>query len=130
MIFIEQEQLPNPDQLSPLALAYIGDAVFELYIRLRLSSRFHTVQQLHEHAVRYVAAASQSEFLTILQPHLTEKEIQIMRRGRNAKGKVPRHVDLAAYRRSTGFEALLGYLFLAGETQRLQELLALIEPVQ
>jgi len=68
--------------------------------------------------------------LTILQPHLTEKEIQIMRRGRNAKGKVPRHVDLAAYRRSTGFEALLGYLFLAGETQRLQELLALIEPVQ
>jgi len=43
MIFIEQEQLPNPDQLSPLALAYIGDAVFELYIRLRLSSRFHTV---------------------------------------------------------------------------------------
>ncbi|HXK98314.1 MAG TPA: ribonuclease III domain-containing protein [Limnochordia bacterium] len=130
MTIDRHEQSPNLEQLPPLVLAYIGDAVFELYVRLRLSARYQTVHQLHEHAVRYVAAASQSEFLAVLQPHLTEKEAQIMRRGRNAKGKAPRHVDLAAYRRSTGFEALLGYLYLSGETQRLQELLALIEPVE
>jgi ribonuclease-3 family protein len=130
MTIYQKGQLPDPELLSPLVLAYIGDAVFELYIRLRLSSRYRTVHQLHEHAVRYVAAASQSEFLAVLQPHLTEKEALSMRRGRNAKGKVPRHVDLAAYRRSTGFEALLGYLYLTGETERLQALLDLIEPVE
>jgi len=120
----------DPNQLSPLALAYIGDAVFELYIRLRLASQIHTVQQLHEHAVRYVKAASQSEFLAVLQPHLTEEEERVMRRGRNAKGNVPRNANPLDYRRSTGFEALIGYLYLQGNTARLQQLLALLEPIE
>jgi ribonuclease-3 family protein len=125
-----QDQEFEPESLPPLVLAYIGDAVFELYVRLRLISQIQTMHQLHEHAVRYVKAASQSEFLAILQPHLTEAEDRIMRRGRNAKGNVPRYADPVDYRRSTGFEALLGYLYLSGQNQRLKELLALIEPIE
>ena len=125
-----QEQDFDPESLPPLVLAYIGDAVFELYVRLRLITQLQTMNQLHEHAVRHVKAASQSEFLAILQPHLTEDEERIMRRGRNAKETVPRRANPVEYRRSTGFEALLGYLYLTGKNQRLKELLALLEPIE
>lgn len=124
------KHVKDPHLLSPLVLAYIGDAVFELYVRARLITKVHKVQELHQHAVRYVKAASQSQFLARLQPHLSEEEMQIMRRGRNAKGSVPRNANVVEYRRSTGFETLIGYLYLIGETVRLKELLALIEPIE
>ncbi len=120
----------DPESLSPLVLAYIGDAVFEVYIRLYLAPRFAKVNQLHEHAVQYVTASRQSEFLAIWEPDLTEAEKQIVRRGRNAKGNVPRHSKPIDYRRSTGFEALVGYLYLAGNLNRLEELLGLIGSVE
>lgn len=119
-----------PNLLPPLVLAYVGDAVFELYIRLNLISNAYKPHELHQHAVQYVKAESQSQFLAIIDPHLTEEEHQIMRRGRNAKGNVPRNADVIDYRRSTGFEALVGYLYLSDQKARLAELLALLGPIK
>lgn len=118
----------EPHLLPPLVLAYVGDAVFELYVRLQLIHPNCKVQTLHRHAVRYVNASSQSDFLEILIPELTDTENQIAKRGRNAKGAVPRNADVVDYRRSTGFEALIGYLYLSQQNQRLGELLAKLGP--
>lgn len=120
----------DPNQLPPLVLAYVGDAVYELYIRLKLISKPYKPHELHQHAVRYVKAESQSKFLAKIESHLTDEELQIMRRGRNAKGNVPRNADVIDYRRSTGFEALIGYLYLSGQKSRLAELFALLGPIE
>lgn len=118
----------NPDRLSPLVLAYVGDAVYELYIRTKLAALSPKVHELHGAAVKYVQAAGQAAILHEWEPILTEEEKDVVRRGRNAKGGVPRHADALEYRYSTGFEALLGYLFLSGQKQRLKELMDRIEP--
>lgn len=118
----------NPDQLSPLVLAYVGDAVYELYIRTRLLPQISKVHDLHQAAVKYVQATAQAEQLQAWESDLTDQEKDIVRRGRNAKGGVPRHTDMVEYRYSTGFEALVGYLYLSGKSQRLGELLATIKP--
>lgn len=115
-----------PHLLPPLVLAYIGDAVFELFVRLKVADKTHKVQELHRQVVSYVKAEGQSDILAKWEDILTEEEQQILRRGRNAKGHVPRNTEMITYRRSTGFEALVGYLYLAGRTERLQELLSMI----
>jgi ribonuclease III family protein len=112
------------NDLSPLLLAYVGDAVFELYIRRRLvTDGPRPIRQLHRKATRVVRAGGQDEVLRQIEPLLTAEEADIVRRGRNTKSRVPKNADMAAYRRATGFEALLGWLFLTGRQERIDELL-------
>lgn len=112
------------DSLPPLVLAYVGDAVYELCVRTALvASGGARVRELHRRAVGLVRAEAQAEGLRKLEGFLTPDEETIVRRGRNAKsGMYPRHATVLEYRHSTGFEALLGVLFLRGELERLKEI--------
>lgn len=118
--------IENPLLLSPLTLAYVGDAVYELYVRGRLLDQGHLkVDDLHKTAVRYVRAHAQAAALAALSPGLTAQEQDVVRRGRNAKSHAaPKGTDPAEYAASTSFEALVGYLYLGGREARLEELLA------
>ncbi len=115
--------------LSPLQLAYLGDAVYDLIIRTSLVDRKSLpVNELHKEAVKYVQANSQAKILFSLEEKLTEEEWGIVKRGRNAKSAtVPKNANLSDYRYATGFEALIGYLFITGNTERIFELLNSIE---
>jgi ribonuclease-3 family protein len=111
--------------MSPLVLAYLGDAVFELYVRLYLVNKgIAKTNSLHREAASLVKAASQAHFLQKLDGLLTDEERDVARRGRNAKsGHVPKNAQVTEYRLSTGFETLLGYLFLLERKERIAELL-------
>lgn len=115
----------NCDELSPLVLAYIGDAVYELAVRGYLVGKgLCQVNTLHREAVHYVRADTQAKLLRSLDDKLTDQEKAVARRGRNAKsGHAPRGAGVVEYRQSTGLECLVGYLFLRGEKERLDELL-------
>lgn len=115
----------NPTELSPAVWAYIGDAVYETFIRnLLISDGPAKTGKLHSRAVKMVKASFQAELLLKLEPDLTEAEADIVRRGRNIKtGHVPRGADCLTYRHSTAFEALIGYLYLDGAWERLRQLL-------
>ncbi|MGG3019203.1 Mini-ribonuclease 3 [Geobacillus stearothermophilus] len=121
------ETVHDVKQLNGLALAYIGDAVYEVYVRCHLlamgSVRPH---ELHRRAIRYVSARAQARvILTLLdEGALTEEEQAIVRRGRNAKsGTIPKNTDVQTYRHSTAFEALIGYHFLQDNGRRVDELI-------
>ncbi len=117
-------------ELPPLVLAYIGDAVFELWIRLRLvEGGYRRMQNLHKHAVDWVNAGSQAEILRVWGPVLSEEEADVVRRGRNTRGAVPRGAKVIDYRLSTGLEALVGYLYLAGRRERLRALLSMVDEI-
>ncbi|MBO8157446.1 MAG: Mini-ribonuclease 3 [Bacillaceae bacterium] len=123
---MEAKQL-DVKQLKSLALAYMGDAIFEKYVREYLIYQ-GTVkpQQLHEAAVRFVSAVSQADVLNHWLNHemLSEEEQGVVRRGRNAKsGSNPKNTNIRTYRYSTAFEALLGYHYLSGNLERLEELI-------
>lgn len=111
--------------IPPLALAYIGDSVYELYIREKLLlSGVTNVRQLHGKAVGYVKAKAQAEGLRRIMDILTEEELNVVKRGRNAKSyTVPKNADVQDYRHATGLEALIGYLYLKGDTDRLMFLM-------
>ena len=111
--------------LSPLQLAYLGDAVYDMIIRTSLIDRKNLpVNELHKEAVKYVKAKAQAKLLFSLEDKLTEEEWVIVKRGRNAKSAtVPKNANLADYRYATGLEALFGYLFIIGNTKRIFELL-------
>jgi len=111
--------------LSPLALAYLGDAVFEAYVRARLVARGKgSPDALHQGAVARVRAAAQAQALAALDPLLTEEERAVVRRARNAHpGHVPRGARPADYHRATAFEALLAHLLVTDQVGRLQDLL-------
>ncbi|NLK07807.1 MAG: Mini-ribonuclease 3 [Firmicutes bacterium] len=116
----------DPQSLSPLVLAYIGDAVFELWVRGHLvQSGGRRMCSLHQQAVGLVNAGSQADILKTWAPHLNEAEMNIVKRGRNTKSGVPRGAKVSDYRLSTGLEALVGYLYLAGEKGRLAQLFSL-----
>lgn len=110
---------------SPLVLAYIGDAVYETYIRSSIVSRGNMpVHKLHKAATRFVKASAQSGLVEKMLPLLTEEETAVFKRGRNAKSATsPKNADIVDYRRATGFEALIGYLYIAGKMDRLVQLL-------
>ena len=111
--------------LSPVVLAFVGDAVYSLYVRekLVLGTDFKT-GTLQKLSSRQVSARGQSELIERLLPALTEEEADIFRRGRNAKKSTrSRHASVGEYNRSTGFEALIGYLYLTGRHERIEELL-------
>lgn len=112
---------------SPLTLAYLGDAVFEIIIRtIIVEKKSGTVKSLHRQSSDLVNAKAQAELISRIMNTLTEQEISIYKRGRNAKShSVAKNADIHDYRSATGFEALMGYLYLNGEMERLLELIQL-----
>lgn len=110
-------------EVSSLALAYLGDAVLEIHIRDYVIRMGKTkIDQLHRSAVKFVNAKAQSKVYDSIQCLLKDDEMVILRKGRNAKKNIPKNVEMVDYRKSTGVEALLGYLFLKGENDRIKEL--------
>lgn len=108
------------------SLAYIGDAVCHLYIRQRLVGQGGNVSGLTKKASAFASAQGQARAAETLRPSLTEEEDEVFRRGRNAKcGVVPRNCDPVDYRKATGIEALMGWLYVVGNRERLEELLAM-----
>ena len=114
-------------ELDPLQMAYIGDTVHDLYVRSLLLSRGMAVGKMHKQAIRMVSAFAQARMLEAIEAELTEQEADITRRGRNAQAKhaAPKNADPADYAHATGLEALWGYLYLSGETERLDTLIRL-----
>lgn len=119
------QELPEPRLIHPVELAYIGDAVFSLYVRMRLLPVSSHVQVLHDLASRMVSAVMQAKAMDDLEEAgiLTEEETQIARRGRNTKSTVPKSASVREYRQGTAFEALMGYLYLTDRKERLQDLM-------
>jgi ribonuclease-3 family protein len=117
----------QPGELPALVLAYVGDAVYELAVRSHLvGSGMTRVNRLHDEAVKYVHAGAQAKIVRELEGILTAEETAVIRRGRNAKSPhTPRSAGVIDYRQSTAFECLIGYLYLKGDTTRLEEILAL-----
>ena len=116
----EQFQLKDPDirSYSPLTLAYIGDGIYELYIRTI------QVNKLHKQASRLVKAQAQSEMVQALEPHFTQEEEAVYKRGRNAKSyTTAKNATTGDYRRATGFEAVMGYLYLTDQYCRMIDLI-------
>ena len=110
----------DPRQMSPLVLAYIGDTVYDLFVRTLLLERSDaTAHGMHIEAAKRVCAAAQAEAFRRVEPLLTEEELAVFKRGRNAHmGTVPKNARIADYRAATGLEALLGYLYLSGQDAR------------
>ena len=117
------------NQISMLGLAHIGDGVYELMTRAALCEEGHTaVAELHQLATRRVNAPAQAAAVEKLLPALTEEEVAIYRRGRNAHvNSVPRAANIGQYHAATGLEALFGWLYLQGKCERLNELFRLIQ---
>lgn len=113
-------------QLSPVSLAYLGDAVYELYIRARYLWPPKRIADYHDRVVARVRAEQQAEDLAILEPYLTDDERDILRRGRNATAGKPRRLSSRVYQQATGLETLIGYLYLQ-DPSRLQDLLEKLE---
>ena len=120
----DPQQIEDPGQLPALILAYVGDAVFSLHLRTTmLAVELNKVQVLHTLLARMASAPLQAQALHSLEDSLTETEQAVVRRGRNAKSRVPRNASIAEYRSSTALEALFGYLYLAHQQARLEQLL-------
>lgn len=121
---IFQMQEVDVKSYSPLALAYIGDCIFDLIIKsLVLNQGNKQVQKLHKETSQIVQASSQSKMMRVIQEHLTEEEHAVYKRGRNSKTvTLAKNQSVTDYRRATGFEALLGYLYLKKEWKRMLEL--------
>ncbi len=108
--------------LSPLQLAYVGDAVYELLIRTSILKKDLKVNHLHRTAKKFVKAEGQSKIVHELEPFLTENERYYVKKGRNAKvNSSPKNADLIDYKYATGFECVLGYLYLTNQDDRLME---------
>ena len=117
----------NPSQLSPLTLAFVGDAVFDLFVRERLVCLANRpVNRLHSLAVSLVKASSQARAAKKLSEKLSEKELSVLKRGRNAHtNHKAKNASESDYHYATGLEALFGFLYLSGESDRLRELFEL-----
>lgn len=115
--------------LSPLTWAYVGDCVYELYIRTKLINETKLKPHaLHIESIKYVKAQAQAEILKKLEDELTEKEKDIVRRGRNAENHhLPKNANVHDYMYATAFEALIGYLYLNKQNKRLKEILNKID---
>ena len=112
--------------LSPLGYAYLGDAVYEQYVRLHLVSSMGNapVEKYHKQSIGLVSAGAQSKAVTALMEELSEEEQDIYKRGRNSKPHtMPKNGSPADYHRATGFEAVIGWLYINGKTERAEELM-------
>lgn len=110
---------------SPLVLAYIGDSIYEIVVRTYVVTKGNTqVNKLHKRSSSYVKAHSQAVIIMSLMEELTEEEVRIYKRGRNAKSAtMAKNATIADYKKATGFEALMGYLYLNKQTDRMLELI-------
>lgn len=114
-----------PMQVSPLSLAYIGDAVYEVYIRSYIMrSDNMPVAKLHKAATRYVSAKAQAQIVKSIMDDFTAEELSVYKRGRNAHSYTSaKNADIVDYRMATGLEALLGYLHIKKDNARLEEII-------
>lgn len=110
--------------MNPLALAYIGDGIHEIMVRTYVISKYNgTINHLNQRVVKMIKATAQAKVVREIQNSLTEEEITVVKRGRNQKSAtVPKNTSVGEYRQATGFEALLGWLFLTGNEERLVEI--------
>ena len=124
MIFnFEHNALPGS-----LELAYLGDSLYDLYVREHLIARGGKVRALHREAITLVCAHAQSEALGRVADRLTEAEADVVRRARNTRQSPPKNADAAEYHRATALEALVGWLYVTGQRDRMNEILALALP--
>ena len=123
-INIEKDE-EEVNMMSPLTWAYVGDCVYELYIRTKLVNKTNLKpHKLHIESIKYVKAQAQAEFLERIFESLTEEEKDIVRRGRNAENHhLPKNCNVQDYMYATAFEALIGYLYLTKKENRLKEIL-------
>ncbi|NLM05840.1 MAG: ribonuclease III [Tissierellia bacterium] len=111
-------------EISPLKLAYIGDSVYELIVRSYCLNERTALKDLHRKKVDLVNAKAQAEIYKKIEPLLTEEEVKVAKRGRNAKGNsIPKNQSVGNYRLATGLEALIGFLFLSKKEARLFDLI-------
>ena len=111
------------------ALAYLGDSIYEVYIRKYLVDKgIEKVDELQKESINYVSARNQSKYLLEMMDNnfFNQEEIDIIKRGRNHKSRNPKHVDVATYHNATGLETLIGYLYLDGNTKRIDEIMEYI----
>lgn len=116
----------KPEQYAPLVLAYIGDAIYEAYVRSRVIEENPDMpaHKLHNKTVKYVKANSQANSIHSMMGMLCEEEMAVFKRGRNAKSPTTaKNATLVDYRHATGFEALIGYTYLSNNSDRLRELM-------
>lgn len=127
MLFEAQAKIDIKEQ-SPLSLAFVGDGVYELLVRARLVGTTRLVpNRLHIYAVRFVSAKGQFQALNLIEPLLTVQEKAVVTRGKNAsKATVSKHATAEEYRASTAFEALIGWLYLQNQNNRIEELFNII----
>lgn len=120
-----KKNVAEVNTMSPLTWAYVGDAVFELLIRTHLINKTRLKpHMLHIEAIKYVKADAQVEILRRIKKELSMEEMEIVRRGRNAQNHhVPKNATVEEYSYATAFEALIGYLYLTKQDQRLKEIL-------
>ena len=126
MEFIKRKkELQDAKMLSPLVWAYVGDSVYELFIRTELVNNSNAKpHKLHIESIKFVKAKSQAETLKKITEFLTDEEKDIVRRGRNTENHhVAKNSNVADYSQATGFEALIGYLYLTNQDERLSEIL-------
>lgn len=111
--------------VSPLVFAYIGDALYEIYVRTYIVHKYKVkVNELHKLSTKFVKAAAQAKIVHAIEGELTEEEWKMIKRGRNQKsGSVAKNASITDYKYATGFECLLGYLYLLGKTKRLEEII-------
>ena len=124
-IIKRSENVSEVNTMSPLTWAYIGDSVYEMYIRMYLVSKSKMKpHKLHIEAIKYVKAKAQADILIKIEDKLTEPEKEIVKRGRNAENHhLPKNATVQDYMYSTGFEALIGYLYLTKQDERFEEIL-------
>jgi ribonuclease-3 family protein len=109
----------HPDQIPPLTLAFLGDAVYELYVRTTMLGQSLNAHTLNRECVHYVNNRTQSALYDLIEEGLNEEETGVLKRGRNAKGIVPKNANMADYRKATAVEALVAYWYLLDDTDRL-----------
>lgn len=119
--------MSNAKMLSPSTLAFMGDAVYEVLVRAKLSEIERPIGELHKLSVSYVNANAQGKAFEIIKEILTEDELSVFKRGRNNHvGQIPKSTTVGVYHTATGLEALFGYLHLNGEMDRINELFSVI----
>lgn len=112
--------MEDPIMLSGLQLAFVGDAVYGLLVRKELANTKRPIKELHALSVKIVNATAQAKYFGLIENLLTETEMTVFKRGRNSKASnVPKHSLVGEYHTATGLEALFGYLYLNGDTARL-----------
>lgn len=122
----------SPEAYPPLVLAYIGDAVYEVYVRTLLVGESNApVHILHKRSTDFVKAKAQSDIIHRIMDNLSLDEQDIVRRGRNAKsGTIPKNADVTEYKYATGFESLIGYLYLKEDVERLMQVLKMAVDIE